>query len=128
VLREHRGDGHVATLVLAGLDPVEALVTAAAAGGPTSFLKRTRGWSPEQWADGERRLAARGWLDGTGELTPDGARWRASVEARTDLAAAGPWRDLGETTCARLLELVRPLARAVAESGIVPGGLTRARR
>lgn len=124
VLREHRGDGHVAALVLTGLDPVEALVTASAAGGPTEFLKATRGWSPEQWAAGEQRLRERGLLDDAGALTEQGSATRGSVEDATDRAAAEPYRRLGAEASGRLLEAVRPLARAIAAAGILPRRLT----
>lgn len=120
VLREHRGDGHVAALVLAGLDPVEALVTAVAAGASAKFLKTTRGWSEQQWADGEARLRQRGLLDDDVQLTERGRAVRDDVEAATDGAAAAPYRRLGETGCARLLELLRPLGRALVEAGVVP--------
>jgi hypothetical protein len=120
VLREYRGDGHLAALVLAGLDPVESLVTAVAGGGPARFLKSTRGWSPEQWAAGEQRLRDRGLLADDASFTEAGQQLRSTVEARTDAAAAAPWRQLGEPGCERLLELVRPLARTIAASGILP--------
>lgn len=120
VLREYRGDGHLASLVLAGLDPVESLVTAAAGGGPAKFLKSTRGWSPEQWTAGEDRLRERGLLTADGSFTDAGRQVRETVEARTDAAAAAPWRRLGEPGCIRLLELARPLSRAIAGSGILP--------
>jgi hypothetical protein len=120
LLREYRGDGHVAALLLAGLDPVEALVTAGAAGGPVNFLKATRGWSPDEWAAGEDRLRARGLLSADGELTEDGRALRDGIEASTDAAAQAPYRRLGGEGCDRLLELVRPLARRIAASGILP--------
>ncbi|HSP39142.1 MAG TPA: hypothetical protein VLR26_15470 [Frankiaceae bacterium] len=120
VLREHRGDGHVAALVLAGLDPVEALVTAVAAGASAKFLKNTRGWSPEQWADGEQRLRDRGLLDEDALLTEAGRSARDEVETATDRAGAEPYRRLGEDGCARLMDLVRPLGRAIVAAGIIP--------
>jgi hypothetical protein len=120
VLREHRGDGHVAALVLAGLDPVEALITAVAAGASAKFLKTTRGWSPEQWADGERRLRERGLLDDEAQLTPAGQQMRKGVEDATDAAAADPYRRLGEDGCQELMDLLLPLARAIAAAGVVP--------
>jgi hypothetical protein len=45
-LREHRGDGHVASLTAAGLDGCEALVLFAASEGlPVDLLRGSRGWS-----------------------------------------------------------------------------------
>ncbi|GAA2684326.1 MULTISPECIES: hypothetical protein [Actinosynnema] len=64
VLRESRGDGHVAALVAADLDPCEALVLFAAdrALDPTR-LRLARGWSAREWAEAEERLAERGLLE-----------------------------------------------------------------
>ncbi|MGI0151807.1 MAG: SCO6745 family protein, partial [Thermoplasmata archaeon] len=65
LLREHRGDGHIAALVTAGLDPCEALVTHAAAGDVgAEVLRRSRSWPEEEWAAASSRLQARGLLDG----------------------------------------------------------------
>jgi hypothetical protein len=123
VLREHRGDGHLAALVLAGLDPVEALLTAVATGASKKFLQSTRGWSPDQWAAGADRLRDRGLLTDDGTLSPAGTALRAEVEARTDSAAEAPYRRLGSERTTRLLELVRSLARVIADSGILPRSL-----
>jgi hypothetical protein len=50
ILREFRGDGHVALLVVHGLSGIEALVTHAAAGDvPAHVLRSTRGWSEAAW-------------------------------------------------------------------------------
>jgi hypothetical protein len=64
VLREHRGDGHVAALLSAGVDPVEALVLFAADQSmDADWLRTRRGWSVPEWADAVGRLAARGLVD-----------------------------------------------------------------
>src|SRR5581483_5051702 len=50
VLREHRGDGHVAALLVAGLDGPESLVWRdALAGTGREFLQPARGWTGEEW-------------------------------------------------------------------------------
>lgn len=120
ILREHRGDGHVAALVLSGLDTVEALVTAGAAGGPTKFLRATRGWSDEQWQAGEARLRERGLLADNGTLTAAGAAVRDEVEAHTDRAASAPYRAIGAEASQELLDLLRSLARRIVDVGILP--------
>src|SRR3954452_15715035 len=49
-IREHRGDGHVAQLVDAGVAPSEALVLQAATGrSPEEGLRTRRGWSEQDW-------------------------------------------------------------------------------
>ena len=122
LLREHRGDGHLAALTVARIDPAESLAMHGASSGLTTFLKATRGWSEQEWAAGEQRLEARGlWADG--ELTPAGVARKADVEAQTDAAAEEGWQHLGDTDTARLLELVRPVRDAVATSPSFPGRL-----
>jgi hypothetical protein len=120
-LREQRGDGHVATLVAAGLDPCQAHVTISAAGGPPKeMLLASRKWSEWEWADAERRLAERGLLDPTGALTDAGATLRAEVERRTDELAAEPWLTLGATHVERLAELAEPIRRFIVDTGLLP--------
>ena len=85
VLREHRGDGHVAALVTAGVSPVESHLLKVAAGeSPEEQLRLGRAWTEEQWADGARRLVARGWTaraaDGSVVLTDAGRAARDDVE------------------------------------------------
>ncbi len=92
VLREHRGDAHVAALADAGLDGCEAHLTLAGTGQvPPAELRGARGWSDEEWAAAGDRLVRRGLLDGAGRLTAAGAEVRAAVEAATDRSAGVPW-------------------------------------
>jgi len=121
LLREHRGDGHVAALTAAGLDGCEAHVTLTAAGTvPRETLQTNRKWSDDDWAAAEDRLRKRGWLDAGGALTDAGRAGRAEVEARTDSLAEEPWRALGPERTERLLELLSPMARAINDAGGVP--------
>ena len=118
LLREHRGDGHIAALLVDEVGPCEALVMHAATGDvPVDVLRSTRAWSDVEWATGEETLRGRDWLDETGALTEEGRKHRAWVEERTDELALPPWAALGEDGCARLRELVRPLSRAISEGG-----------
>ncbi|SER60813.1 SCO6745 family protein [Actinokineospora terrae] len=110
-LRESRGDGHVAALVTAGLDPVEALVAFAADRGLTAeYLRAARNVPEGEWADAETRLLERDLLAAPGVLTDFGVELRQSVEDLTDEAAAAPWLQLGEQGTARFVSLVAPLA------------------
>ena len=116
VLRESRGDGHIAALVAADLDPVETLVSFGAQRGlDPAYLRTARGWPQPEWAAGAARLRERGLLTDDDTLTDAGARLRQCVEDRTDQAAARPWRELGEAPTARLAELLTPFARRLAE-------------
>jgi hypothetical protein len=112
VLREHRGDGHVAALVAADLGGCEVLAWRAARDLSREMLQPARGWTDEEWAAAADRLAERGWLDRDGNPTQVGIDAFAAVERATDVAAAGPWRVLGMSGAQRLLDLLTPLARA----------------
>ncbi|HYN35173.1 MAG TPA: hypothetical protein VES40_21290 [Ilumatobacteraceae bacterium] len=84
LVREHRGDGHLAALVAAGLDAVEAnVLTERWLGFGLGEYSATRGFGPDALADGVSRLQARGWMEGD-ELTDPGRAARAAIEAATD--------------------------------------------
>ncbi|MFD3694785.1 hypothetical protein ACFWUZ_01245 [Streptomyces sp. NPDC058646] len=124
LLREHRGDGHLAALLIAGLDPVEALVSHSATGRGMSakWIKATRGWDQEDLDAATARLRARGILDADGELTEEGKAVRERVEADTDRLDAAPYEHLGAQGLARLHELGGGfVARAVGAGAFPPG-------
>lgn len=127
LLREHRGDGHVAALQVAGLSGLEALVTHTATGrGFTRpAAQATRGWSEEQWAAAVHGLRGRTLLGADGELTDDGRALRSSIEADTDRLAVAPWRHLGADGAARLRDVAGPLAHQVLRAGAFPAGIFR---
>jgi hypothetical protein len=120
ILRETRGDGHIAALLTAGLDPVEALVSFAAVGAAPVEVFASRGWSAEQWADAQRRLVERGWMNEDGTATDAGAAGRDEVERITDELAAAPYRQLGAEKVGRLAQLVMPVTMAIVQSGLLP--------
>ena len=124
LLREYRGDGHIATLLHAGLSGLEALITHTATGrGFTEGAARaTRGWSEEEWAAGCAALADRGLLDDAG-LTADGESLRARIESQTDALSADPWLLLGPERTARVVELAKGLARTMVGNGAYPPGV-----
>ena len=123
VLRESRGDGHVAALIAAGLDPPEALVVFVIdAELDADWVRQRRGWSEQEWAAAVERLQDRGLLDDAGALTAEGAELRAWVERRTDEGAAPSWQALGAQRSERLVELMAPVVRAiVAGDGLMLG-------
>jgi hypothetical protein len=117
VLREYRGDGHVAALVAAGLDGTEANISHAATGALPPDQQSHRGWSDAEWAAGVERLRARGWLDGSA-LTPAGVRGRAEIERTTDVAAALALGGLSEGARDALVADVVRLASGPVERGV----------
>ncbi|MEU2248103.1 hypothetical protein [Streptomyces sp. NPDC019224] len=120
VLREHRGDGHLAALAHAELDPVESLVSFAAIGAARPEVFRSRGWDEGEWQAGLDRLEKRGLVAGDGTATEAGRALRAEVERRTDEAATGPWRVLADVERERLVGLLGPLWVAAIGSGLLP--------
>ncbi|MFI5805210.1 hypothetical protein [Streptomyces sp. NPDC051561] len=122
LLREHRGDGHLAALLTAGLDPVEALVshTATGKGMNPRWVLRTRGWSRSDWDAASDRLRARGLLDAEGALTEAGAALRANVEDTTDRLDLAPYEHLGAAGVERLTELGRGFLMTAAAAGAFP--------
>ena len=121
VLREHRGDGHVAALVEAGLGGCQAHVLAAAAGEtPRETLQPHRGWSDEDWQAAEADLRDRGWLDAGGRATEAGRKARAAIERRTDELALSPLARMGAGRAQELTGLLSPLSEAVRGAGEIP--------
>ncbi len=122
LLREFRGDGHIAAMTAEGVDGLEALIIHGATGEvPPSILRASRNWSADEWSAGEERLRSRGWLDADGVLTQAGRDHRQWVEDRTDALAVSAYEGLGVDGCDRLRQLCRPLSKAVVASGAFGG-------
>jgi hypothetical protein len=114
VLREHRGDGHVAALVAAGVTGCETLVWRSSYDLVRDHLQPNRGWSDEEWDMALAGLVERGWVDDDGKPTQAGEQHHHAVEDATDVAALGPWRRLGPDRTQRLSELLAPMSRVLA--------------
>lgn len=125
LLREHRGDGHLAALMTADLDGLEALVTHTATGKGLApkWVFSTRGWTQEEWDAAVARLRARGLTDATGQLTEEGAALREGIERETDRLDAAPYAHLGAEGVARLTELGASFARTALGAGAFPADL-----
>ncbi|MFD8232301.1 hypothetical protein ACFV20_10490 [Streptomyces sp. NPDC059696] len=125
LLREHRGDGHLAALMSAGLDGLEAMVTHTATGkGMTpKWVCATRGWSREDWDAATERLRGRGLLDAFGDLTERGVALRREIEEETDRLDRAPYEHLGPEGVARLTELGGTFAQAALAAGAYPADL-----
>jgi hypothetical protein len=117
LLREYRGDAHVAALLTAGLTGIEALVTHAASGAVAAeALRTTRGWPEAEWQQAIDGLRERDWLTDAvaPTFTPAGEAQRAALERATDHNATAPYAHLGEEACAELRTLARPFSQALA--------------
>ena len=114
LLREHRGDGHVAAMVSAELDGCEVQVLRSALDSSREILQPNRGWSDEDWESAGERLAERGLLGANGQATTAGAEEIRSVEYTTNRSASRPWAALGTEHTEHLIELLSPITRACA--------------
>ncbi|WP_394934974.1 hypothetical protein [uncultured Ilumatobacter sp.] len=115
LLREFRGDGHVAALTAQGLSGCEALVTHAAAGEISGdVLKSSRQRTDEDWATAYDSLRSRGWLDAEGAFTDAGREGRQWIEERTDELAVLPYAAIGEDACEQLRAACRSTSAAMA--------------
>lgn len=130
VLREWRGDNHIATLVGHGLDGIDAL-TFHEAQLPDPTVRRrilgkklsmlTRGWSEEDWDRSVDRLVDRGLAERTDDghrLTTDGAAVYDDIEATTDALGERAWSD---PDTQRVVSELRPYVKAIIDAGILPG-------
>ncbi|HEV7886215.1 MAG TPA: hypothetical protein VGO92_01565 [Acidimicrobiales bacterium] len=121
VLREHRGDGHVAAAVGLGLTGLETSITHVASGALSRQVwQPTRGWTDEEWDSAAARLATRGVLDGDGRLTAAGKALRAGLEESTDRLAMGPVEALGPDGVERVVALAGGVSQKLTEAGVVP--------
>ncbi len=111
LLREHRGDGHNAALVAAGIGGQEAHVLAALAMGltPTEY-GRLDPLTPEQLAAVVDGLRTRGLVDADGGFTVAGRELKDHIEAVTDTLAAPAYECLTSHEVDQLTADLQPLA------------------
>lgn len=121
LLREHRGDGHVAVLAAADVSGRESNVLHAAAGRvPPAMIMRARDYDDEQWRQYQQRLARRGLLDGEGELTDAGRALKHHIEDCTDRLALRALDVLDDDQMETLFRALTPITRKVVAAGDVP--------
>jgi hypothetical protein len=121
LLREHRGDAHVAVLAASGISGRESNVLHAAAGGvPRDYIARTRDYDEAAWLAHEQALAERGLLDGDGSLTAAGRELKEHIESRTDMVALSALDALSDDEVETLFRALTPITRAVVGGGDVP--------
>lgn len=130
LLREQRGDAHVAVLASSGLSGRESNVLHAAAGRvPAEMIMRSRDYDENQWRRYQERLADRGLLDADGALTDAGAALKQHIEDTTDALALSALDALDDVEVEELFRALTPIARTVVAAGDVPAatpmGLSR---
>lgn len=96
LLREFRGDSHIASWVSVDLDAIEiGLLTEMYWGLPRRSYARTRGWTDDQFDAGEESLRSKGLLDDDG-FTESGRTLREQIENDTDRQMSGVVASFGD--------------------------------
>ena len=119
VLREHRGDGHIAALVGARIGGTEAHVLSALAMGihPPESFGRIHHLPQERLAAVMAGLRERGLVDSGGWFTDAGRETRQRIEDRTDELAAPPYDALSPAELDELVAELEPITATLAAAG-----------
>jgi hypothetical protein len=118
VVREWRGDAHIAVLVTNELGPCECLVLQVSTGRfPLRIAQVTRRWTDEEWGAATDWLVSRGWLTSDGSPTPAGVDERERLEDQTDRLCVPIWEPVGDAGAARFAELILPMHNAMQAAG-----------
>jgi hypothetical protein len=111
LLREHRGDGHIAALMSAGVGGLEAhALFALAMDMPAEKFGRIHHLPPAQIAAVVDGMRDRGLIGDDGWLSEQGRAVHQQVEALTDDLAAKPYEILEPGELDSLMALLEPLA------------------
>jgi hypothetical protein len=111
LLREHRGDGHIAALVTEGVGGLEAHVLfALGMDMPAEKFGRIHHLPAAQLAEVIGGMRDRGLIGDDGWLTGSGRAVKRRVEALTDDLAAPPYESLAPDELEELVALLEPMA------------------
>ena len=126
LLREHRGDSHVAACIAGGLGPIEMnILTELWVGMPLGSYTASRGWTGEQILLAADGLMSRGLLDGD-HLTGAGAAFRGDIESVTDAMEQTIVTALGDRLDAAVEQLDAWSTRCVEAGAFPPDVFKRA--
>lgn len=130
LLREQRGDGHVAVLTTLGVSGRECNILHAMAGSvPKEMIMRSRDYDDDQWRFYRDGLIQRGLLDDRDGLTAKGRELKIRIEDTTDELALGALEALDDDEVETLFRALTPITRKVVAGGDVPAatpmGLSR---
>jgi hypothetical protein len=119
ILREYRGDCHVAILTAAGLDGAAANALAVADGRVPERQREMRGWTEDEWAEAYERLRQREWTDEHAAITDTGRVARAQIEDATDRVSASSFDKEAQARAITLEDALVSAARAIEASGAI---------
>jgi hypothetical protein len=119
MLREHRGDGHIAALVSERIGGIEAHVLSALDMGiyPAESFGRIHHLPETRLAEVMDGLRDRGLLDASGRFTAAGRAAKDRVESLTDALAEAPYEGLEAPALDELVVLLGPIAGRLEATG-----------
>jgi hypothetical protein len=119
MLREHRGDGHIAALLCARIGGTEAHLLSALdldVDPPESF-GRVHHLPEQRLAEVMAGLRERGLVDADGRFTDAGRQTKARIEALTDDLAAAPYQALTPAELDELVTELEPITARLVATG-----------
>jgi hypothetical protein len=123
LVREHRGDSHIAAWIAADLDACEiGVLTDPWRHQPLKSWVRSRGWTEDELDAACDRLRSRGLLDGDG-LTDAGRSLREGIDDDTDRMEARLVAALA-SDAQRLFDLLDPWCDLIVADGGYPVRVT----
>lgn len=126
MIREHRGDSHIAACVAEGLDPIAmSVLTELWVGFPLGEYSGSRGWAPEALEGSAEALRGEGLVDGD-QLTSEGRAFRERIEDATDRAQAQLVARLGDDVDGLIGDLASWSARCIEAASFPPNAYKRA--
>ncbi|GAA3221218.1 hypothetical protein GCM10017691_06070 [Pseudonocardia petroleophila] len=119
MLREHRGDGHVAALLGARIGGTEAHILSAVEMGihPPETFGRVHHLPEERLAAVMDGLRERGLVDADGRFTDAGRATKHRIEDLTDELAAAPYDALSADELAELVTELEPITARLVAAG-----------
>ncbi|WP_234307361.1 MULTISPECIES: SCO6745 family protein [unclassified Streptomyces] len=119
MLREHRGDGHIAALVAARIGGTEAHLLSALEQGihPPESFGRVHHLPKERLAAVMGGMRERGLIDTEGRFTDAGRTTKQRIETLTDELAAPPYEALSSTELDELITELEPLTATLVAAG-----------
>src|SRR3954449_5926490 len=119
MLREHRGDGHIAALVSERIGGTEAHVLSALDMGiyPAESFGRIHHLPKARLTEVMDGLRDRGLLDAAGRLTEAGRATKGRIESLTDALAEAPYDGLDPLLLDQLIAVLEPISRRLQATG-----------
>jgi hypothetical protein len=121
LLREQRGDTHIAVLAAAGISGRECNVLQVASGASErDYMTRARDYDDAEWHHHEQQLAERGLLNDDGSISAAGKELKEHIESTTDALSLPALEGLSDDEVETLFHALTPITRTVVAGGDLP--------